>query len=215
MFGIAAIIWMAFAPTLTGPTTRPATSQPTEDPPVLTLEQLTELSKLEAHYESWRITFIRELTETAARLVREQKGRSKSSREANARQIRELRQFADKLRFGREPVVPLLEWKVDSIGIIPDSETWTVFQVVNDELVLLKDEDTDRMCFFGLNTKNLTDEARVNLSDHVFAVRGTQTYETAIGGTNTVFVLTPVDQVVVDRFLGTFPRKRLTNTDLK
>jgi len=78
------------------------------------------------------------------------------------------------------------------------SNSFPVFQVLDERNVLIKTGKSIRWVS-EISTAGLVDGGEVKL-DGILYVAGTKTYKSAVG-TNTVFVLTPVDMAVVAKYL--------------
>jgi hypothetical protein len=85
------------------------------------------------------------------------------------------------------------------VHVDPGDYLWVV-QVIDENQMLVRDNAytgrrrADRWFMIrGMSTDGLVDDVALNPGDTVFEVCGTHTYETALGGSNTVWVLEAVD----------------------
>ena len=81
--------------------------------------------------------------------------------------------------------------KVGDIGGLRDTSMWVV-QIIDKSTVLVKPNERMDVCFWmsGIPTKELVDDSHMTRNE-IFEVVGTKKYTTVMGGSSTLFELSP------------------------
>lgn len=149
-------------------------------------------------------------------------GQANSSNQEREKQLRAARLRLKELQDKRKPFLPALplttpEWRVGLVGV-PQQLEWRIDQVIGDGELLVHFEYTvdpvyanvpvdirrsKQYWLKGYPIKDAVTGQRLLMSDIVLHINETKTYPTAIGGTNTTFILEVVDPAVVRAFEAT------------
>jgi hypothetical protein len=125
--------------------------------------------------------------------------------ESNESSVEEITERIAKLKSGEEYFFGNLDGplKIGQFGHFA-ARSGQVLQVLGDDSFLLKvwlpSSEWVTLIVKGVSTRGVTDDSGIELPA-VFEVKDTETYPTALGGTNTAFVLVPLDTSTVVEYL--------------
>lgn len=135
----------------------------------------------------------REIADLEADLTKASKARTRGG------QAQRLRDDIDGLRTGR--LMPIVTMDGGAFGVFKSSQqaTFRVIQVLADGVLARRTVDRKTYLIGGIDVSSLTTDDMIDLTDRLIYVHGPRTYETAIGGTNTVLEFAVVVETDIRR----------------